>query len=247
MSWTASRRLRVVLPIALLVVALAGLGMWLRSSSLVQVRDVTITGIEGRQAAAIRDALTVAALGMTTLKVRDDALRDAVAQYPVVRSLRTTTDFPHRLRIAVNAYEPVAALRSPGALTAVAADGTLLRGASTKGLAVVGVKALPASGRVGDEGAMRSIRLLGAAPRPLRRRVQRVFHGTRGLATTVRDGPKLYFGDGARLRAKWSSAAQVLANDTARGASYVDVRIPERPVAGGFQPRPAASSTSTLG
>jgi len=247
MSSFASRRLRAGLPIALLIVALAGLGMWLRSSSLVRVSDVTITGIEGHQAGAIRDALTVAALDMTTLKVREDALLDAVSRYPVVRSLRTTTDFPHRLKIAINAYEPVAALKTPGAVVAVAGDGTLLRGTPTTGLPVVSIKVLPAGAHVEDRPAMRSIRLLGAAPAPLRRRVQRVFRAKRGLATTVRDGPKLYFGSAGRLRAKWSSAAQVLANDTARGASYIDVRIPERPVAGGFQPRPASSSTSTLG
>lgn len=244
--------MRVVLGVAALVVALLSLGLWLRTSSLVRVRDVTVTGVEGRQAGAIREALTAAALDMTTLQVDEDELRAAVQRYPVVRSLRATTDFPHRLRIAVNAYDPVAALQAArGAPTAVAGDGTLLRGSPTKGLAVVGVKTLSGvasggRGQVRDARTLSSVRLLAAAPGPLRRRIARVFRGPRGMAATVHGGPKLYFGGNQRLRAKWAAAAQVLANDAARGASYVDVRVPERPVAGGFQPRPVVSP-STLG
>jgi len=244
----ASRRLRVVLAVGALLIVAVSFGLWLRTSSLVRVNSVTVTGIEGRQAAEIRDALTGAAMDMTTLAVDEDRLREAVSAYPVVRSLRTSTAFAHRLRIAVNAYDPVAALQPErGSLTAVAADGTLLRGTATSDLPLIGVRTLPGGVRIGDGAALHAVSLLGAAPAPLRRRVTRVFGSTRGLAATVRDGPKLYFGGDDRLRAKWSAAVQVLAHETSRGASYVDVRIPERPVAGGFQPRPVANSASTLG
>jgi cell division protein FtsQ len=209
---------------------------------------VTVTGIGASQSTEIRDALTVAARDMTTLDVDDDALRRAVSTFPIVRDLHTTSGFPHRLRIAVDAYDPVVALQAGGSETAVAADGTLLRGTPTAALPVLGVRTLPAGDHVGDAAARRAIRLLAAAPAPLRGRVARVFRGTRGLAATVEDGPKLYFGGGERLRAKWYAAAQVLADSSAQGASYVDVRIPERPVAGGFQPRPLpGTSPSTLG
>ncbi|HEV7806806.1 MAG TPA: FtsQ-type POTRA domain-containing protein [Solirubrobacteraceae bacterium] len=243
----ASRRLRVVVGVAA-VLAMGGVGLWLRASSLVRVQQVTVTGIEGRQAGEIRDALAVAGLGMTTLAVDQDELRDAVSTYPVVRSLRTSVDLPHRLRIEVNAYDAVAALAPRrGSPTAVAADGTVLRGSSTQGLPLVGVRRLPGGDHLGDVQALRAISLLGIAPAPLRRRVARVFRGSRGFAATVHDGPKLYFGGSERLRAKWAAAALVLANPSSQGASYVDVRIPERPVAGGFQPRPIDLSTSTLG
>ena len=247
MASFARRRLRLLLGVAALLAALGSLGLWLRTSSLVRVEQVTVTGIEGRQAEQIRDALTLAALDMTTLAVDHEALSDAVSTYPIVHSLQTSTDLPHRLRIAVTAYRPVAALRSPSALVAVAADGTLLRGSATKGLGVVGVRTMPGGARVRDAGTLRAIGVLAAAPAPLRRRVERIFRGTRGLAATVTDGPKLYFGGGERLRAKWSAAAQVLAHSGTQGASYVDLRIPERPVAGGFQPRTAITSPSTLG
>jgi cell division protein FtsQ len=244
----ASRRSHAILAIAALLVVVGGFGLWLRTSSLVRVKQVTVTGIDGPGSGAIRDALTIAARDMTTLAVDDGALRDAVATYPVVRSLKARADFPHRLRIAVNAYEPVAAVQSGGgAPTPVASDGTLLRGTKATRLPVVGIKSMPGGDRVRDAGALEAIRLVAAAPAPLRVRVQRVFQGRRGLAATMQDGPKLYFGGGERPQAKWSAAARVLAADTAQGATYVDVRIPESPVAGGFQPRPTQDSASTLG
>lgn len=235
----ARRRTRVVLGITVLLVVLAPLASWLRNSSLVRVQEVSVKGIEGSQAAQIRRALVAEGLGMTTLNVRDDALLSAVAQFPVVRSLRTETDFPRGLRIVVNAYEPVAALRSSGGgLTAVAGDGTLLRGNTTRDLPIVGVRSTPGGNRLRRGETLRAVRLLGAAPRALRSRIDRVYRGPRGLAATMADGPKLYFGGAAQLRAKWGAAAQVLAHRTSRGASYVDLRVPERPVAGGLQPRP---------
>jgi cell division protein FtsQ len=244
----ARRRLRAVLVIAALVVALPAFGLWLRGSSLVRVEEVAVSGIDGRQAPQIRDALTVAALDMTTLKVDEDALRDAVSTYPVVRGLHTSVQLPHRLRIAVETYDAVAALqRQGGSPVAVAADGTVLRGASAKDLPVVGVTTLPGGARVRDRATLRAIGLMAAAPAPLRRRVARVYRGTRGLAATVQDGPKLYFGGARELRAKWAAAAQVLADAGTQGASYVDVRIPGRPVAGGFTSRPDEGSVSTLG
>jgi cell division protein FtsQ len=230
---------RVVLGGAVLLAVLTPLALWLRDSPVVRVEHVTVTGISGPQAGAIRAALTQTGLDMTVLHVRDDALRTAVEPYPVVRSLRSQTDFPHGLRITVNAYEPMAALQAGGQLTPVAADGTVLRGALTRGLPVVRVSTTPGGEHARDARALRAISLLAAAPPALRARVARIYRGPRGIAATVDNGPKLYFGGAARLDAKWAAAAQVLAQRSSRGASYVDLRVPERPVAGGLQPRQA--------
>ncbi|HEX8159483.1 MAG TPA: cell division protein FtsQ/DivIB [Solirubrobacteraceae bacterium] len=235
----ARRRVtRVALAIAVALAVLTPLALWLRDSSLIRVTHVTITGIDGRQAREIRSVLTAAGEDMTTLDVREDALLAAAAPYPIVRSLRTKTDFPHGLAITINAYEPVGALQ-PGAgrLTPVASDGTLLRGAGARDLPLLGVKTITGGDRVRDKTTMGAVNLLAAAPPALRARVARVFRGKRGWALSVNDGPKLYFGAAGRLKAKWEAAAQVLAHPSSRGARYVDVRIPERPVAGGLTPR----------
>ncbi len=248
MTKPARRRTRVLLGLLVLTAVLVPLGLFLRSSSLVAVEHVTVTGIDGSQAQPIRRALQAAGSEMTTLDIRRDELLGAVSAYPVVRSLHTRTDFPHGLRITVNAYEPVAAVRTAaGSVTAVAADGTLLRGSATRGLPVVVVRSGSAGRRLHDRDAIGAVAVLAAAPRALRGRVARVYRGPRGLAATMENGPKLYFGGAAQLAAKWGAAAQVLASSTSRGAAYVDLRIPRRPVAGGLQPRLPRPSVSTLG
>ncbi|WP_411276921.1 cell division protein FtsQ/DivIB [Gaiella sp.] len=233
----ARRRTRVILIAVVALAVLAPLLLWLRGSSLVAVEHVTVTGIAGRQAGAIRAALTETALDMTVLQVRPDALQTAVEPYPIVRSLRTTTDFPHGLTITVNAYEPVAALTSGSDLTPVAFDGTILRGASARGLPVVGIASTPGGARIHDATTLRSIGLLAAAPPALRTRISRVYRGRYGLAATLEHGPKLYFGGTAQFAAKWGAAVAVLSSSTSKGASYLDLRIPRRPVAGGLHPR----------
>ena len=55
-----------------------------------------------------------------------------------------------------------------------------------------------------------------------------------GYVAELRDGPELIFGAATRLRAKWAAAARVLADLEARGATYVDLRIPSRPAVGGL-------------
>ena len=77
-----------------------------------------------------------------------------------------------------------------------------------------------------------ALAVLGAAPAPLARLVERVFTGAQGLTVAMRNGLLVYFGDATRPHAKWLSLARVLADPSSAGASYVDVRLPSRPAAG---------------
>jgi len=254
MARFARRRLRVVLITAVLLAVLVPLGLVLRDSSLVRVEHVTVSGIEGPQADAVRGRLTAAAQDMTTLHVREDELKAAARAYPIVHSVNAQADFPHTLRIAVNAYEPVAVLQAGEQGIAVASDGTLLRGNPTADLAVIALRTIPGGDRLHHPDPVRAVRLMAAAPAALRARVERMVISGRNLIAVLREGPKLYFGDGARRMAKWSAAARVLADSASRGASYVDLRLPERPVAGGLasterdDPTPRTDdSTSSIG
>lgn len=237
----ASRANRFALAgaVTLLAVALLGVGfMWLRDSSFFAVNTVTITGAEGDQAEEIRGALRDAAEDMTTLHVREDALEAAVQQYPTVASVRASADVPHTLRIDVRLRRPVAALDTGQRAIAVSADGTVLTGAGTDGLPRVKVDAPPGGERVRGEAATTLVRVLAVAPAPLRARAERAFLGPSGLTVVLRDGPRLRFGRGDRLTAKWAAAARVLADEETQGASYLDLRLPERPAAGGLAPLP---------
>jgi cell division protein FtsQ len=261
-SLRTRRRLRIKLLAALLGLALLlGGWLWFRDSTLVAVRQVRISGVQGPDAASIEAALTRAARKMTTLDVRPAALRAAVARFRVVGALRVTTGFPHGLDIQVLERLPVAALTVNGQRTAVAADGSVL-GPSWLSGTLPSVAATPSPGagrRVRGSELLSALKVLGAAPRQLLKLLGRVYFASQGLTVAMRNGLLAYFGDSTRPRAKWLALTSVLAARSAAGASYVDVRLPERPAAGfpaGFAPEthpgggegagPSAATTSEL-
>jgi cell division protein FtsQ len=229
------RRLRLGLLALLVVLPLLG-GGWLllRDWSLVAVERVQISGVRGVDAAGIESALSGAARHMTTLDVKVGALRAAVAPFRVVRDLRVSTSFPHGLRIHVIEQLPVAAVVVGGVRTAVAADGAVLGpGLLSSSLPTIHANSEPLlSGRVRGEALLAELSVLGAAPSTLAGWVTRAFTGPEGLTVTMRNGLAIYFGDASHPHAKWLSAARVLADPSSAGATYVDVRLPERPAAG---------------
>ena len=228
------RRLLVLL--GAVVVLAVGYQFWLRDSSLVAVHDVAITGLSTDDAERVRTALSSAARSMTTLHVDHDALDQVVAAYPVVRELRVTTDFPHSLTIEVIEHRPAAMADLGDERVPVAGDGTVLRGLPVEGrLPSIDAERGLEGERLAGAAALHAAHVAGAAPAPLRRRVEEI--STRaddGLVVELRNGPELIFGDATRARAKWLAASRVLADPDAAGASYIDVRLPGRPAAGGL-------------
>jgi cell division protein FtsQ len=220
---------------ACVLVLLGGGWLWLRDSRLVAIDRVSVTGLSGTEAPRVRAALEGAARDMTTLHVRPDQLKTAVEPYPAVMGVDAHPDFPHGLRIVVHEHVAVAALAAGSDRVPVAADGTLLRGSSTDGLPTVAIAAPPPGDTLGDNRTLRAVALLAAAPPELRAKVSRVYPGPRGLTAPLADGPVLYFGGADRLRAKWAAASRVLADRSSAGATYVDLRLPERPAAGGLE------------
>lgn len=224
---------RALLAVALAVAVLAGGWLWLRDAPLVQVDDVTIIGVSSSDEARIKAALTDEARQMTTLHVRDDVLRRAVAQYPSVASLRTEADFPHGLTIEVVEHEPVAVLE--GGVPATG-GGHLLRGLRTQDLPSIAVKADAGGDRVTDARTLAALAIAAAAPPELRERSERIFSGPRGLEVVLSEGPRLIFGGRTDARAKWAAAARVLSEPSAEGALYLDLRVRGRVAAGGVGP-----------
>lgn len=241
---------------ACLLLALLGAGylFWLRNSSLVQVERVTITGLDTPDAGDVREKLTVAAKEMTTLNVDEDALRHAVADESVVQSIVVKPDFPHGLRIEVTENRPVAMLVAGGREVAVAPDGRVLDSVKGEsGLPSIHVGALPTSGgRTGSSHARQLVAVAAAAPRRLLPRVSSLsFQSGRGAVAQLHSGPVVIFGHADQLEAKWTAAAGVLARHESEGASYIDVRLPSRPVAGGLDlehdPQPEAEAAGSGG
>jgi cell division protein FtsQ len=221
--------------LAVIVLLIAGF-VWLRDSQLVTVKHVTVTGLSGPEAGRVTAQLENAARDMTTLHVRTDQLRSVVAPYPVVKDLRVSADFPHGLKIRIIENTPVAVVEVGGEKTPVAGDGRLLRGADERQLPTVPVNVVPGGDHVVDPVARQAIVALAAAPPALRNRVLRASSTKQGgLTLVLQDGPDLRFGGADRLAAKWAAASAVLADSNSAGATYLDLRYPERPAAGGLE------------
>jgi cell division protein FtsQ len=228
---------RRLVAVALLAAALgAGYFFWLRDSSLVRVERVTVTGLDTPDASRVRAELEAAAHRMTTLHVDAGLLRRAVAGEPVVQSISVQSQFPHGLTIEVVENRPVAMLVAGTRQVAVAPDGTLLPGArASTALPAIRIGTLPRGARLSDGPARERVAVAAAAPARLLSRVESIsIENGRGAVAQLQHGPAIYFGRSVELERKWAAVAAVLAQHASQGATYIDVRMPDRPVAGGL-------------
>jgi cell division protein FtsQ len=173
---------------------------------------------------------------MSTLHVREEVLRDAVAPYSSVAGIEVHADFPRELSIEVIERDPVALVEVGGRRVPATRSGRLLEGLRAGGLPLIVAEGPGATGRVTDPRALAALRLAAAAPSALRVRAERLFRGPRGMSLELRDGPELVFGSERGARTKWLAAARVLAEPSAAGAVYLDLRVPGRVAAGGVGP-----------
>jgi cell division protein FtsQ len=231
------------LKIAVIAALIAALGvggwLWLRDSSFVQVTKVNVSGVTTSESGRVTEALDSTARGMTTLHVRKAALKDAVRQFSSVESVNIKTDFPHSMTIDVIELRPVAALAIGDRRIPVTGGGILLRGISAdRDLPTVRVSKAITGERVTDRGVLGALKVARAAPGPLLHAAAEVGVQPRGVVVQLKDGPDLVFGDGEEASEKWTAAARVLAEPSAAGATYLDLRVPGRVAAGGLAPVP---------
>jgi cell division septal protein FtsQ len=220
--------------------------LWFRDSSFTAVERVAVTGSSSSEQAQVREALEVAAVGMSTLRVDGEALRAAVEPFSSVAGLRIRADPPHALRIEVLEHEPVATVTSGGSELPATGGGLVLDGVRTEALPVVATSTPVAGGRVSDRRALAALAVAAAAPEELRARAERVYHDPRGVVADLRAGPELIFGSASDARVKWRAAARVLAEESSAGATYLDLRVPTLVAAGGVgpvEPEPTAVPT----
>jgi cell division protein FtsQ len=237
-------RLRNKLTI-LLLVPLVVIGGWLllRDSGLFSVDHVAISGLGADAQPIVSADLAAAAHRETTTDFSLGALRAAVAPYTVVGGIRAETHFPHGVTIEVIERHPVAHLQVGHHWFLLDAGGRVVTGAIGTGLAALRSDALPSAGRSHDAFVLMALRVLSDAPALLRARVVAVTIADGALTLYLHHGPKLIFGNGALPHAKWDAATAVMADPSARGASYIDVQVPSRPAAQVADP--ATTSTST--
>ena len=174
-----------------------------------------ITGTTTSEGDAVRAALERAAREMTTLRVREEVLDEAVASYRSVAGLRVQTDIPHGLRIHVLERRPVAALAGDGRRTAVSGDGVVLPGVQADDTLPSIDHPVPAGTRVEDERARAALAVAAAAPPKLLERAEEIYFGPEGLTADLTRRPA------ARLRGRQTRRRQV-------GRRRSRARCPER-------------------
>lgn len=229
------RRLTVLGLIA--VVGALGYWFWFRDSAFVAVEQVTIAGGE-TAAADSYDALRRVGTQQSTLAVDEAALREAVVGDPSIRDLSVSADFPHGLAIELDVRRPVAWLGSGNLL--VGDDGVVLAagGDAPDGVPSVDLRSdeVPsvAAGEAVDGAALEIATTLGAAPEPLLGEVRTAeLTSEHGVVVTLTEDIELRFGDRRETGLKWRAAATVLADPKLESASYLDLSVADRPVAGG--------------
>ncbi len=221
-----------------LLILLTGLGLYAaaRTTSLFAVDRIAVVGAAPEVAAELRDALAPAR-GESLLGLDLAELERRAERVPMVASARFDRSFPHTLAVAVVPEAPVAVLRQ-GASSWLAADGgrvvaELGRGARP-GLPRIWLKR-DVDVRVGEWLRGPTLRALTAvAPlveRPLPSAVSSVAATRAELVLELRSGLELRLGDTSDLAVKLEVARRVLPR-LGGLAGYLDVSVPERPVAG---------------
>jgi cell division protein FtsQ len=221
-----------------LLILVTGLGLYAaaRTTSAFAVDRVTVEGASPTVAAEVREALAPA-LGESLLGLDLAELARRAENVPMVAAATFDRAFPHTLRIAVVPEVPVAVLRQGSASWLAASGGRVvaeLERGERPGLPRVWLKR-DVDVRVGESLHGLHLRAVAAvAPlveRPLPTRVTAVTADRNGLTLSLRSGIELRLGDASDLAVKLEVARRVLPQlGDLRG--YLDVSVPERPVAG---------------
>ncbi len=224
------RRFRLLL-LAVGVVTVAGLAAGATYSPLLSVHRVDVRG-----AGPLRPSVVTAthiAVGAPLLFVDARAAAADVRRLPAVASARVERHFPTTVTVTVSLRVPVAwAPDGRGAAVLIDGHGVVIARTATAPLgvpALVGLTKIPAPG--GRVAPAAPAAVAAALARTLPGRAVDVTLGSLGLVVGVTGGPQLRFGDPTGLATK-ARAAAVLLGALARPATYVDVSVPDAPVAG---------------
>ncbi|MGE4428834.1 MAG: cell division protein FtsQ/DivIB [Solirubrobacteraceae bacterium] len=233
-------RRRLAWTVGLAVVGLiAATYLVLRLTGLSAVQNVTVVGLQGPNAPELRAAIERAATGQSTLAFDDGAIRRVTDDVASVTRVEASPRFPHGVQIEVEQRVAVGALERGGERVAIAADGALIADWPTGELPLV--SGARSSGDRIAASASGPVSILAAAPTELLPTIDRI---ERGTVVRMKNGPTLLFRDASRLRAKWIAATAVLGDEATGGVSWIDLRVPDQPLAGRGTP-PSLPKRST--
>jgi cell division protein FtsQ len=234
---------RAILASAALVGAAGALYLIARETPLFAVRSIEISGVRGAAAAHVRAALQPIE-GESLLALHATDVEDRLAAVPEVQRVTYDRAFPNTLRVVVVPERPIAVVRQGASAWLVSARGRVLRALPRGARRALPRIWLPRSidVEVGaalarDEGGTAAGALATARQVGFRGRVRDVSSIGGSLVFALRSGLELRLGDPHELALKLAVAARIL--PLVRGAKYLDVSLPARPVAGSANTQPA--------
>lgn len=208
-----------------------------RETSMFAVRTIEIDGAPPPVAAHVRSALR-SLDGKSLLALSGGDVTQRVDRLPDVASVSYDRNFPHTLRLHVVPAHTIAMLRRGASAWLVSSDGRVIRSAGRTAAPLLPRIWLPSDARVDagqalpDGDASSAISALAGARRAgLAERVLAVRASDHELTFILEGHLELRFGDASDLVAKVAVARKVV--PLASGFGYLDVSVPERPVAGG--------------
>jgi len=226
---------RTLLPLLAVPVVLAGAYAAARETSTFAIRSVAVRGAKPAVAAQVQ-AAAAPFLGKSLLALDGGMLVRRVEALPTVVSASYDRAFPHTLRITVVPERPVAVVRRGRESWLVSARGRAIaqiRTGARAGLPRIwvptAVHVAPGVFLEPDTGKVAAQVVALAAGFPARISTAQLAHGQ--LTLRLRSGLELRMGQPVDVRLKLAVARRALRLLPA-GTTYLDVAVPQRPVAG---------------
>ena len=231
--------LRIAVLVTGLVALLGLLYLGARETTVFAAKDIEVTGGSRAVRESVRDAVQPV-VGESLVALDQEELRRRLEALPTVRAVQLDRAFPHTLRIVVSPEHPLAVLRQGEEEWLVSAQGRVMRtlepGSSSRPVVDVGDAVAVVPGDVVNVSDVRhALAALRRLPRgfPVAIDTVRVEEG--GVFLDLAGGAELRLGGLRQLALKLVVATRVLKALTAyerADLGYLDVTVPERPVAG---------------
>jgi cell division protein FtsQ len=207
-----------------------------RASSLFDVQRVEVRGAPPGVVRQV-ERVTRTAVGTSLLEIDARQLEGAVRNLPSVAAASVDRSFPHTLVVRVAPVQPVAVARRGSRAWLVSASNRAIREIGPREHAGLGRLWIPKSVDIepgeplptGFEPATRVLASVREARLPARVKAVRSARGE--LTVVLQSGVEILLGEPDDLVLKLAVAARVLPH-VYGGTAYLDVSVPERPVAG---------------
>jgi cell division protein FtsQ len=207
-----------------------------RQTSVFAVHRIEVTGASPRVRAEVL-AVLAAERGRSLLVVGAGDLDRRLARVPDVLAADYDREFPHTLRVSVVPERPVILLRRGDRGWVVSATGRVLRtvrNTRLSGLPRVWVPpptAVAVGRQAPRDGVAAAAAIAVVRPGTFPGRIRFVRSRSRELTFVLRSGFQVRLGDPGDLRLKLAIARRLVTALGPDRSGYVDVSVPERPVA----------------